>query len=79
MKPNKAINDAAHGTTNTLRALGAMGAAVQDERERCARMVPTNWCDALLTGPDAPKLPMDGPALEKLLLAIQKRILEPKS
>lgn len=44
------------------------------ERERCANLVPTNWCDPLLTGPDAVKLPLDQRGVEKLLLGVQKRI-----
>lgn len=48
--------------------------AVAAERERCANLVPTNWCDPLLTGPDAVRLPLDCPGVEKLLIGIQKRI-----
>jgi hypothetical protein len=43
------------------------------EAENC---VPTNWCDSFLTGPDAPRGPLDSPAVEKLLLGIIKRIRE---
>lgn len=42
--------------------------------EECARCVPTNWCDALLTGPEAPRAPLDCPAVERLLLGIIGRI-----
>lgn len=47
---------------------------VAEERERCAKLVPTNWIDPLLSGQDAVKLPLDETGLEKLLLAVQKRI-----
>ncbi len=50
---------------------------VKEERARCAACVPTNWCDSLLTGPNA-ILPDKGPYtaehVERLLLAIKKRI-----
>jgi hypothetical protein len=48
--------------------------AVAAERERCAKLVPTNWCDPLLTGPDAPKTPLDCRGVEQLLRGIQDRI-----
>ena len=48
--------------------------AVAAERERCAKLVPTNWCDPLLTGPDAPKHPLDSRGVEDLLRGIQDRI-----
>lgn len=44
------------------------------ERERCAKLVPTTWLDELLTGKDAPKLPLDARAVEALLRGIQDRI-----
>lgn len=37
-------------------------------------LVPTNWCDPLLTGPKAVKLPLDQRGVEKLLRGIQDRI-----
>ncbi len=43
-------------TDNDIAAVVA--AAVLGERERCAKLVPTNWCDSLLTGTDAPKVPL---------------------
>lgn len=46
----------------------------EEERERCARLVPTNWCDPLLTGPKAPKLPLGAREVEALLRGIQDRI-----
>lgn len=48
--------------------------AVAAERERCAKLVPTNWCDPLLTGDGAAKLPLDGPAVEALLRGVRDRI-----
>jgi hypothetical protein len=42
--------------------------------EDCAKCVPTNWCDSLLTGRDAPKPPLDNRAVEQLLRGIQDRI-----
>lgn len=50
--------------------------AVIDE---CAKCVPTNWCDALLTGPDAPKCPLDNQGVERLLRGVQDRIHALKS
>lgn len=42
--------------------------------EECAKCVPTNWCDELLTGPGAPKGPLDNRGVEQLLRGIQDRI-----
>ena len=42
--------------------------------EECASAVPTNWCDVLLTGPAAPKGPLDNRDVEQLLRGIQDRI-----
>lgn len=42
--------------------------------EECAKCVPTNWCDVLLTGPEAGKTPLDCRGVEKLLRGIQDRI-----
>lgn len=43
--------------------------------EECAKCVPTNWCDALLSGPDAPRnLPFSNRDVEQLLRGIQDRI-----
>lgn len=52
-------------------------AGIAEERERCAKLVPTNWCDNLLSGKDAPKLPMDGHGVETLLRGIRDRIRNP--
>lgn len=59
-------------TDNDIAAVVA--AAVLGERERCAKLVPTNWCDSLLTGKDAPELPLGGREVEALLRGIQDRI-----
>jgi hypothetical protein len=42
--------------------------------EECAKCVPMNWCDELLTGPSAPKGPLDNRGVEQLLRGIQNRI-----
>ena len=47
--------------------------------EECAKCVPTNWCDVLLTGPDAPKGPFDNRGVEQLLRGVQDRIRSLKS
>lgn len=47
--------------------------------EECAKCIPTNWCDPLLTGPTAGKTPLDCRAVEQLLRGIQDRIRALKS
>jgi hypothetical protein len=47
--------------------------------EECARAVPTNWCDSLLTGPKAVVGDLPGSAVERLLLAVAERIRGLKS
>lgn len=42
--------------------------------DECASRVPTNWCDPLLTGPEAIKLPLNERGVEQLLRGIQDRI-----
>lgn len=42
--------------------------------EECAKCVPTNWVDSLLSGKGTPTLPLDGLAVERLLRKIQDRI-----
>ena len=49
--------------------------AIAAERERCANLVPTTWLDPLLSGKNAPKLPMTGSEVEGLLRGIKARIL----
>lgn len=52
---------------------------VKAERDRCAACVPTNWCDSLLSGRNGP-IPEKGPYtakhIERLLLAIKRRITD---
>ena len=56
----------------------AVNEATQEERKRCADMVPTNWLDPLLTGDDAalPKVgaKINGRHIEALLFGIRDRI-----
>lgn len=47
--------------------------------DECAKAVPTNWVDPLLTGPKAVKIPSDCRDVEYLLRSIQDRILALKS
>lgn len=42
--------------------------------EECAKCVPTNWCDVLLTRPGAQKGPLDNCGVERLLRGVQDRI-----
>jgi hypothetical protein len=53
-------------------------AAERDAIAKCAEAVPTNWCDALLTGPDATLRGNGGtwgcPDIERLLSGVRKRI-----
>ena len=56
-----------------LRQANAEGRAA--ERKACLEAVPTSWLDPLLTGPEAVvSLPLDGPAVERLLQAVARRI-----
>lgn len=51
----------------------------QDElREEIAKIIPTNWCDPLLTGEKAVigKPPYNCIDIEHLLLALKKRIMD---
>lgn len=49
--------------------------AVVGERERCAKRVPTNWLDSLLTGPrKVGELPFGAREIEALLRGVQDRI-----
>jgi len=48
--------------------------AVVAERERCAKLVPTNWLDPLLTGDGVTRPPLGERAIEALLRGIQDRI-----
>lgn len=42
--------------------------------EECAKCVPTNWCDSLLTGPGAGPHPLDNRGVEQILRGVQDRI-----
>lgn len=71
------VEDRSQGTPQMLRYKTqeeAVAVAVKKERERCAKLVPMNWCDPLLTGKDAPKHPLDNRGVEALLRGIQDRI-----
>ena len=60
-------------TWNDLQAFADRIATA--EREACAACVPRNWCDPLLTGPDAVVgKAATGQDIEALLLAVKKRI-----
>ena len=56
----------------------AVDKATQEERKRCAEMVPKTWLDPLLTGDDAalPKVgaKINGSHIEALLFGIRDRI-----
>lgn len=48
----------------------------EDERKACAECVPTNWCDPMLTGPDAVAGKIaDCRPIEALLYATRARIM----
>jgi hypothetical protein len=42
--------------------------------EECAKCVPSNWLDPLLTGSEAPKPPLDCFGIERLLQGVTARI-----
>lgn len=71
-KPGALGNAIARASRST-----AIEAAVTAERERCAKLVPTNWCDPLLSGEQANKVPLDCRGVEALLRGIQDRIRKP--
>lgn len=60
------------------KMVAACKEAMRLERERCAKCVPTNWLDCLLSGPDAvlPKLGerITHQHIEALLRGVQDRI-----
>lgn len=65
-------------TKDLQDVFAATSEATRIERERCVECVPTNWCDSLLTGPDA-AMPSPGTKIthrhvEALLRGIQDRI-----
>lgn len=71
----------ADAISTALRSSQNNGDSGERERviEGCARCVPTNWTDVLLTGPEAPKGNFDARAIEQLLRGIQDRIRALKS
>lgn len=57
-------------------AFRAWESATAAEREACAACVPTNWCDPMLTGPDAViGQPADCRDIEAVLRGVKARIL----
>lgn len=54
----------------------AIAEAAEDLRADVLACFPTNWCDPLLTGPEASKVPLDCPAVERLLTGLRKRVAE---
>lgn len=46
----------------------------EEMRERASGAVPTSWLDSLLTGKGSPKIPYQGPDVEKLLDSLSNRI-----
>lgn len=58
--------------------LGEMERQILLERERCAQLIPTNWCDPLLTGDSVKRPPLGEREIEALLRGIQDRIRNPK-
>jgi hypothetical protein len=64
-----------------LRHIGTIRAELEKLRQRCEAAeaaVPTNWCDPLLTGPNAALGPHAGkwgcPDIERLLAGVRNRI-----
>jgi hypothetical protein len=57
-----------------LREKEKINVAIATERERCAKLVPTNWLDPLLTGDGVARPPLGERAVEALLRGIQARI-----
>lgn len=62
----------------TTRLPDRLAAAHAAEVAKCAEAIPTNWCDPLLTGPDAVLRGKGGtwgcPDIERLLSSIRNRI-----
>jgi hypothetical protein len=56
------------------RERDALAAELARVREAVIGAVPMNWCDSLLTGPNAGKIPLDCPGVERLLRGIRDRI-----
>ena len=45
-------------------------------KKKLSSLVPSNWCDPLLTGPGVPPLPWNCPEIEHLLREVRRRIEE---
>jgi hypothetical protein len=67
-------NDTKHLLKSERNAERLTSSIIAAERERCAKLIPTSWCDELLSGKNAPKLPLEARAVEALLRGIQDRI-----
>lgn len=68
-------NKSATRTETTVKSVQARSRSVLAQSElieQCAKAVPTNWCDSLLTGPGVGNLPAR--ETEALLRGIQDRI-----
>lgn len=61
-----------------MKVLDELVNAIMEARkvaiEECAKAVPTNWCDSLLTGPKGERVPLSAGGVERLLRGIQDRI-----
>ncbi len=72
---NKAVSEIGDCTYPKIIARFAEFVAA-DEREACAKCVPSNWCDPMLTGPDAViGKGVDCRPIEAVLAATKARIL----
>jgi hypothetical protein len=60
--------------TTALPRLIAENEKLRGRLEEALACVPTNWCDPLLTGPEAVIKVAPFPEVEALLLAVRKRI-----
>lgn len=73
--PNNLTRDENGGYKFLATLYLAFEAGMAVEREACAGCVPTNWCDPMLTGPDAViGKTANSQDIEALLLAVKKRI-----
>lgn len=52
--------------------------ACSTERQRCIDAIPTTWLDPLLSGDNGIHVPASCPDIERLLLALRKRMEAPK-
>lgn len=64
-----------HAALNTLYKQDRTQLALKDKAlEKIPSLIPTNWLDSLLTGPDAVRLSCPNGEVETLLLAVKARI-----